>query len=68
MRAVQEMFALFGYGVQMTGVFDAQTKAVVEAFKRHWRRSRIDGIADASTLATLRDLSAVSGVSQSAEV
>lgn len=61
-RALQAMFALLGYGVQMTGVFDAQTKAVVEAFQRHWRRSRVDGIADASTLATLRDLIAASGV------
>ncbi len=67
-RALQAMFALFGYGVQMTGAFDAQTKAVVEAFQRHWRRSRIDGIADASTIATLRDLIAAGGVSHSAEV
>lgn len=65
-RALQAMFALFGYGAQMTGVFDAQTKAVVEAFQRHWRRSRVDGIADASTVATLRDLIAASGVSTSA--
>ena len=55
-RAMQAMFAFYGYGVQITGVFDAQTRAVVEAFQRHWRRSRVDGIADASTLATLRDL------------
>ncbi|MDP2355291.1 MAG: N-acetylmuramoyl-L-alanine amidase [Beijerinckiaceae bacterium] len=67
-RALQAMFALFGYGAQITGVFDAQTKAVVEAFQRHWRRSRIDGVADVSTVATLRDLIAASGVSHSAEV
>lgn len=65
-RALQAMFALFGYGVQMTGVFDAQTKAVVEAFQRHWRRSRVDGVADAATVATLRDLIAACGVSSSA--
>lgn len=65
-RALQAMFALFGYGVQMTGVYDVQTKAVVEAFQRHWRRSRVDSIADASTIATLRDLMAASGVSMSA--
>ena len=57
---------MFGYGVQITGVYDAQTKAVVEAFQRHWRRSRVDGIADASTIATLRDLIAACGVSQPA--
>ncbi len=67
-RALQAMLALFGYGVQMTGVYDAQTKAVVEAFQRHWRRSRVDGIADASTIATLRDLIGACGVSQPAAV
>ncbi|MBX9741574.1 MAG: N-acetylmuramoyl-L-alanine amidase [Beijerinckiaceae bacterium] len=55
-RALQAMLALFGYGVQITGVFDAQTRAVVEAFQRHWRTSRVDGIADGSTIATLRAL------------
>jgi N-acetylmuramoyl-L-alanine amidase len=59
-RALQAMFALFGYGLQMTGVFDAQTKAVVEAFQRHWRRSKVDGVADSSTVATLRELIAMS--------
>jgi N-acetylmuramoyl-L-alanine amidase len=61
-RALQAMFALFGYGVQMTGVFDAQTKAVVQAFQRHWRPSLVDGVADAQTIAVLRDLIAASGV------
>jgi N-acetylmuramoyl-L-alanine amidase len=31
-------------------------KAVVEAFQRHWRPERVDGVADASTITTLRDL------------
>lgn len=62
--ALQAMFAMFGYGLHITGVFDAQTKAVVEAFQRHWRRSRVDGIADASTIATLRDLIAASALPQ----
>jgi N-acetylmuramoyl-L-alanine amidase len=66
-RALQAMFAMFGYGVQFTGVFDAQTKAVVEAFQRHWRRSRVDGVADASTLATLRDLIGARGISPARE-
>ena len=67
-RALQAMLALFGYGVQITGVYDAQTKAVVEAFQRHWRRSRVDGIADASTIATLRDLIGACDVPQPAAV
>lgn len=62
--AMQAMFAMFGYSVQITGVFDAQTKAVVEAFQRHWRQSRVDGVADASTIATLRDLITASAASR----
>jgi N-acetylmuramoyl-L-alanine amidase len=67
-QALQAMLAMFGYGVQITGVYDVPTKAVVEAFQRHWRRSRVDGIADASTLATLRDLIDACGVSPAAKV
>jgi N-acetylmuramoyl-L-alanine amidase len=50
------MLRLWGYGITVTGVFDAETAAVVEAFQRHFRPERIDGIADAGTLATLRAL------------
>lgn len=55
-QAVQAMFALYGYGIDVTGVYDAQTEAVVRAFQRHFRPSQVDGIADPSTLTTLRDL------------
>jgi N-acetylmuramoyl-L-alanine amidase len=55
-QALQAMFGMLGYGLQVTGVFDAPTEAVVTAFQRHWRQERVDGIADASTLRTLRDL------------
>ena len=55
-RAVQAMLALYGYGVEMTGVFDRQTRQVVTAFQRHFRPERVDGEADASTLATLKAL------------
>lgn len=67
-RALQAMLALFGYGLQITGVYDAQTKAVVEAFQRHWRRSRVDGVADAGVIATLRDLIAARGGACEAQV
>ncbi len=53
---LQTMLARYGYGVSLTGEFDAATADVVTAFQRHFRRMRVDGIADASTLATLRDL------------
>ena len=54
--ALQAMLRLWGYGITVTGVFDAQTAAVVEAFQRHFRPERIDGVADTGTLATLRAL------------
>ncbi|MFG1426155.1 N-acetylmuramoyl-L-alanine amidase [Xanthobacter sp. VTT E-85242] len=54
--ALQAMLALYGYGIAVTGVFDEETRAVVTAFQRHFRRSKVDGVADASTIMTLRDL------------
>jgi N-acetylmuramoyl-L-alanine amidase len=55
-RALQAMLALYGYGIELTGVYDAQTRDVVAAFQRHFRPARVDGAADASTVATLRAL------------
>ena len=55
-RALQAMLALYGYGIELTGVYDAPTRAVVAAFQRHFRPARVDGEADASTVATLRAL------------
>lgn len=53
---LQTMLARYGYGLPVTGEFDATTGAVVVAFQRHFRPARTDGIADVSTVATLRDL------------
>ncbi len=55
-EALQAMFAMFGYRVPVTGAFCEATEAVVAAFQRHWRQARVDGVADASTITTLRDL------------
>jgi N-acetylmuramoyl-L-alanine amidase len=55
-RALQALLALYGYGIELTGVYDAPTRAVVAAFQRHFRPARVDGEADASTVATLRAL------------
>jgi N-acetylmuramoyl-L-alanine amidase len=55
-RALQTMLALYGYGVEITGVFDRQTRLVVAAFQRHFRPERVNGEADASTAATLKAL------------
>ncbi|MCV0397837.1 MAG: N-acetylmuramoyl-L-alanine amidase [Rhizobiaceae bacterium] len=53
---LQSMLALHGYGVEIDGRFDARTRIVVEAFQRHFRRSRVDGVADAETLGLLGGL------------
>ena len=53
---LQSMLVLYGYGVDITGVFDDQTRIVVEAFQRHFRPRRVDGVADGSTLRTLSKL------------
>ncbi|MBL8788965.1 MAG: N-acetylmuramoyl-L-alanine amidase [Rhizobiales bacterium] len=54
--ALQGMLSLYGYGIVRTGQYDEQTRRVVEAFQRHFRPSRVDGIADHSTVATLHAL------------
>ena len=53
---LQSMLSLYGYDVQITGLFDQRTAAVVEAFQRHFRPRRVDGVADRSTVETLRRL------------
>lgn len=55
-EALQAMLALYGYALQITGVYDQATEAVVMAFQRHFRPARVDGIADSSTIATLHRL------------
>lgn len=54
--ALQAMLALYGYGIEISGNFDPDTRAVVTAFQRHFRPARLDGIADRSTVETLRRL------------
>lgn len=60
-EALQAMFALYGYGIPVDGVFGEATEQVVTAFQRHFRPERVDGVADASTITTLRDLLAARG-------
>ena len=55
-RALQALLALYGYGVELTGRYDRQTRVTVAAFQRHFRPARVDGEADTSTVATLKAL------------
>jgi N-acetylmuramoyl-L-alanine amidase len=54
--ALQAMLASYGYGVTPTGCYDPALRDVVAAFQRHFRPARVDGIADVSTVETLRAL------------
>mgnify|MGYP000698785220 CR=1 FL=1 len=51
---LQFQLANYGYGIEVLGVFDMKTEAVVRAFQRHFRPAQVDGVADLSTIATLR--------------
>jgi N-acetylmuramoyl-L-alanine amidase len=53
---LQRTFSIYGYGINETGLYDDTTRDVVAAFQRHFRPARVDGIADPSTLLTLRAL------------
>jgi N-acetylmuramoyl-L-alanine amidase len=55
-EALQGMFALYGYGVEVTGKYDERTEKVVAAFQRHFRPALVDGVADVSTVDTLKRL------------
>ena len=55
-EAFQSMLSLYGYELEISGLFDRQTHVVVEAFQRHFRPVRVDGVADRSTIETLHQL------------
>jgi N-acetylmuramoyl-L-alanine amidase len=54
--ALQGLLKLYGYGLEVDGIFGQRTKVVVEAFQRHFRQARVDGVADQSTVITLHRL------------
>lgn len=54
--ALQAALGKLGYDILPGGPYDAQTKAIVTAFQRHWVQSRIDGKADALTRVRLMAL------------
>jgi N-acetylmuramoyl-L-alanine amidase len=53
---LQQDLAAFGYGVEVTGTYGKGLESVVQAFQRHFRPERIDGVADLSTRDTLQRL------------
>jgi N-acetylmuramoyl-L-alanine amidase len=55
-EALQAMLSIYGYNVEINGLFDDMTALVISAFQRHFRPSKVDGIADVSTIETLHKL------------
>ena len=53
---LQSMLSRYGYGIEITGCYDKATATVVAAFQRHFRPSKVDGVADRATVETLRRL------------
>jgi N-acetylmuramoyl-L-alanine amidase len=47
---LQTGLATIGYGLPVTGVYDALTIDTVRAFQRRFRQSKVDGITDMDTL------------------
>jgi len=54
-EALQAMLALYGFDQHVDGFFDERTKTHIEAFQRRHRPQKIDGVADVSTIMTLRN-------------
>jgi len=55
-REIQELLGRYGYDIAVSGSYDPATRDVIAAFQRHFRPARVDGVADASTITTLRAL------------
>lgn len=55
-EALQTMLSLYGYRTDINGEFSEAMAGDIEAFQRHFRQERVDGIADSSTIETLHRL------------
>ncbi len=53
---VQAGLTRLGYDCPPSGAFDAATRTIVQAFQRHWRPERVDGVMDGDSRARLMAL------------
>ncbi len=53
---IQNEFKKFGYGIELTGMWDKQTENVVKVFQHRFRPSIYDGVVDLETYAILMAL------------
>lgn len=54
--ALQSHLVAFGYGLAIDGEYAEETATVISALQRHFRPTRIDGVADRETVAILESL------------
>lgn len=54
--AFQDLLRRYGYGIEVSGVIDEQTRKVTDAFQRHFRPALVNGIPDVSCLRTAERL------------
>jgi N-acetylmuramoyl-L-alanine amidase len=55
---IQTLLRKYGYDIPASGSYDGPTRDVIAAFQRHFRPALVDGVADTSTIATIRSLMA----------
>ena len=55
---LQGLLKDYGYGLDVTGICNTQTAKVLDAFQRHFRPAKVDGVPDRSCLVTARTLAA----------
>jgi N-acetylmuramoyl-L-alanine amidase len=53
---IQGLLNRYGYDIPTSGNFDSATRDVIAAFQRHFRPAQVDGVADTSTIATIKAL------------
>jgi len=55
-ETTRELLLRLGYGLDVFGHDAKTTRRILCAFQRHWRPSRIDGVADRQTVAILQEM------------
>ncbi len=53
---IQNRLISYGYKLEASGLYDAATKTVMSAFQLHFRQQIVDGVADHSSIETLKRL------------
>ena len=53
---LQQLLQAYGYSIAVTGSHDEPTRKVLDAFQRHFRPGKVDGVADRCCLMTARRL------------